>query len=220
MTAMAGRTAHGSPQFGGHVALCEAEVRGRIVGQNGIGINLGLTQKVGRNGIGIHLGLTQKVGQTGIGINLGLTQKVGQNKRRATCGAMGRSLQVVASLPSLATRLHAGPGQKGAATYRQLWAHVIWHAVAESLWSRAKFVPISPQFSHSNLGMTVIHPWGALYGLLFVCSQFRHHDMIPAHGIVHYMRPMGDPVSFVPGVPGLEEGVMFGGKALGYVAGT
>ena len=55
--------------------------------------------------------------------------------------------------------------------------------------------------------------------VLFFCSQFRHLNMFPAHSIVHYPRSTGDLMSFVLRVPGLNEGVMFGGKALGLMAG-
>ena len=66
---------------------------------------------------------------------------------------------------------------------------------------RAKFPPISPELSHLHLHMMVIHPGG----LLFVCSHFGHHDMFPAHNIVHYTRSTGDVVSFVLWVPGPPE---------------
>ena len=53
-----------------------------------------------------------------------------------------------------------------------------------------------------------------------VCSHFGHHNMFPAHSIVHYTWSTGDLMSFVLRVPGLNEGVMFGGKAWGWMAGT
>ena len=42
----------------------------------------------------------------------------------------------------------------------------------------------------------------SLLGSLFVCSHFRHHILFLAHSTVHYMRSMGQLVSFV--APGLE----------------
>ena len=44
--------------------------------------------------------------------------------------------------------------------------------------------------------------------------------MFPAHSIVHYTRSTADLVSFVLRVPRLDEGVVFGSKALGLMAGT
>ena len=51
--------------------------------------------------------------------------------------------------------------------------------------------------------------------LLFVFSHFRHHNIFPAHSVVHYTWSMSDLVLFVLRVPGLDDGVMLGGKALG-----
>ena len=80
---------------------------------------------------------------------------------------------------------------------------------------RAKFSPIFPQFSHPKRGMTQIHPWGPPYGASTCLFPFyRHHNMFPAHSILHYTRSTGALVSFVLRVLGLEEGVIFGGKAL------
>ena len=56
--------------------------------------------------------------------------------------------------------------------------------------------------------------------LLFVCSLFQHHNMFPPHSGVHHTQSTGDIGSFVLRVPGLDEGAMFGGKALRLMAGT
>ena len=84
---------------------------------------------------------------------------------------------------------------------------------------RAKFPQSPPSSPTPNLGSRRYIRGGFSMGLLFVCSHFRHQNMFPALGIVHYAQSMGDCVSFVLRVPRLE-GVMFGRKALGEMTRT
>ena len=79
-----------------------------------------------------------------------------------------------------------------------------------------------PKFSHPNLGMTVIHPWGAVYGASICLFPFSTPQYVSSaqYRAVSCTRSTGDLVSFVLWVPGLNEGVMFGGKALGLMART